>query len=404
MRKKVVFVNLGNFGSTGTIVNGIAEKAIASGYDVLVCYPNLPINMEKKSRDYIISSNFVRKCNNALGFITGKPGSFAYFSTKRLIKRIIEFDPDIIHLHNVHSSFINYKLFFSYIRESKKKIIWTLHDCWAFTGRCPYFDIVGCNKWRTGCFSCPFPRMYYPQSLFDCSTKMWSFKKRMFVGIDNLSIVTPSNWLASLVANSFLFEYPTWVINNGIDLKVFHPVKSTFRQKHDLIGKTILLGVSFGWNYRKGFDIFLKLAKELPDSFRIVLVGTDDEVDKALPGNVISIHRTQDQRELAEVYSAADLFVNPTREENFPTVNLEALACGTPVLTFNTGGSPEMIDSTCGIVVERNDFDEFKKEILRFPYFDARIEEACLLRAKQFERNRKFEEYISIYENSSHSA
>ena len=189
------------------------------------------------------------------------------------------------------------------------------------------------------------------------------------------------------------------MIHNGIDTAVFQPTDGDFRKKYALTGKKILLGVAFDWGKRKGLDVFIQLAKRLPDDFRIVLVGTNDQIDAMLPQNMISIHRTNNQKELAEIYTAADVFVNPTREENYPTVNMEALACGTPVVTFRTGGSPEIIDETCGCSVEKNDTDALLEQVLRVCRERPYTKEACLKRAKNFNANDRFDEYIQLYED-----
>lgn len=214
-----------------------------------------------------------------------------------------------------------------------------------------------------------------------------------------MTIVTPSEWLASLVKESYLKYYPVKVINNGIDLNVFKPTESDFRKKYALENKYIVLGVAFGWGRRKGLDVFVELARRLDkEKYKVVLVGTDDNVDKLLPENIISIHRTQNQTELAEIYTAADVFANPTREENYPTVNMESVACGTPVVTFNTGGSPEMLDETCGAAVAKDDNDAMYNEIIRICEAKPYSLEACIKKAKGFDKNEKFGEYIRLYE------
>ena len=213
-----------------------------------------------------------------------------------------------------------------------------------------------------------------------------------------MTIVTPSEWLAGLVKQSFLRKYPVKVINNGIDLNIFKPTESDFRKKYALENKYIVLGVAFGWGKRKGLDVFIELANRLDkEKYKIVLVGTDDNVDKLLPDNIISIHRTQNQTELAEIYTAADVFANPTREENYPTVNMESVACGTPVVTFNTGGSPEIIDETCGAIAEKDDTDSMYNEIIRICETKPYSEEACLKKANNFDAWRKFENYVQLY-------
>lgn len=215
-----------------------------------------------------------------------------------------------------------------------------------------------------------------------------------------MTIVTPSKWLADLVRKSFLKEYPVKVINNGIDLSVFRPRESDFRQRYGLEDKYILLCVAFAWGKRKGLDVLIELSKRLDKRYQIVLVGTSENTEKQLPENIVSIRKTQNQQQLAEIYSAADLFVNPTREENFPTVNIESLACGTPVLTFQTGGSPEVIDETCGAVVDKEDVDAMQREIERICTEKPYTQGACIARAQNFDKKDKFDEYVDLYERA----
>ena len=396
---KTVLINSCNFGSTGNIMLEIAETAENGGYTAAVCYPQSRDNSRKqKEKDFIIGTRFSRNIHLMLAEITGLNGCFSYFSTLKLLKKLDKLKPDIIHLHNLHNCYINLSLLFKYIKKHNIKTVWTLHDCWAFTGHCPHFDMIGCDKWKTGCYSCPQYKEY-PKSLFDNSKYMYRLKKKWFTDIKDMTIVTPSEWLASLVKESYLKDYPVKVINNGIDLNVFKPTESDFREKYALENKYIVLGVAFGWGKRKGLDVFIELAKRLDKGkYKIVLVGTDDNIDKLLPENIISIHRTQNQTELVKIYSAADVFANPTREENYPTVNMEALACGTPVATFNTGGSPEMLDETCGAAVAKNDIDAMYNEIIRICEKKPYSLEACIKKAKGFDKNEKFGEYIRLYE------
>lgn len=396
---KTVLINSCNFGSTGNIMLEIAETAENGGYTAAVCYPQSRDNSRKqKEKDFIIGTRFSRNIHLQLAGITGLNGCFSYFSTLKLLKKLDKLKPDIIHLHNLHNCYINLPMLFKYIKKHNIKTVWTLHDCWSFTGHCPHFDMIGCDKWKTGCYSCPQYKEY-PKSLFDNSKYMYRLKKKWFTGIKDMTIVTPSEWLAGLVKESYLKDYPVKVINNGIDLNVFKPTESDFREKYALENKYIVLGVAFGWGRRKGLDVFVELARRLDkEKYKVVLVGTDDNIDKLLPDNIISIHRTQNQTELAEIYTAADVFANPTREENYPTVNMEALACGTPVVTFNTGGSPEMFDETCGAAVAKDDNDAMYNEIIRICEAKPYSMEACIKKAKGFDKNEKFGEYIRLYE------
>lgn len=393
---RIVQINGGAKGSTGKIMMGIAEVARAQGHEVMCASPITTTNRNagEDCGYYRIGTFNSRRLNVALARITGFNGCFAWFETYKLLKKIDEFKPDIIHFHNLHDSYINLPMLFSYIKKHDIPVVWTLHDCWAFTGHCPHFTIAKCDKWKTGCHGC---KQYkdYPASIFDNSELMWKLKKKWFTGVKNMTIVTPSEWLAGLAKESYLKEYPIRVINNGIDLNVFKPTKSDFREKYGISpSECIILGVSFGWNYKKGLDCFVKLRNELNEQYRIVLVGTDSSIDKKLPSGIVSIHRTQNQKELAEVYSAADVFFNPTREEVLGLVNLESLACGTPVVTFNTGGSPECIDEYSGIIVEEG--DDIKTIFEKKTYANI-MEENCIKRAQQFKENEVYLKYLNIY-------
>lgn len=399
---RVVQINGGAKGSTGKIMMGIAEVARAQGHEVMCASPITTTNRDagEDCGYYRIGTFNSRRVNVALARITGFNGCFAWFETYKLLKKIDEFKPDIIHLHNLHDSYINLPMLFSYIKKHNVPTVWTLHDCWAFTGQCPHFTMVKCDKWKAGCYGCPQYKEY-PASLYDNTKKMWQLKKKWFTGVKNMTIVTPSEWLAGLARESYLKQYPIEVINNGIDLNVFKPTHSNFRKQYGIPGdKYIVLGVSFAWDYRKGLDCFVEMAEKLGEQYQIVLVGTDDEIDKNLPHNIISIHRTQNQKELAEIYSAADVFVMPTREENYPTVNMEAIACGTPVVTFDTGGSPEMLDDKTGIVVEANDIEATKKAIKDIcEKKRCNDEEYIVAYSKNFDMKKRFAEYIELYAN-----
>lgn len=362
---RIVQINGGAKGSTGKIMMGIADVARAQGHEVMCASPITTTNRDagKDCGYYRIGTFNSRRINVALARITGFNGCFAWFETYKLLKKIDEFKPDVIHFHNLHDSYINLPMLFSYIKKHNVPTVWTLHDCWAFTGQCPYFTIAKCDKWKTGCHNCPQYKEY-PASLYDNTKRMWNLKKKWFTGIENMTIVTPSKWLAELAKESYLKGYPIEVINNGIDLDVFKPTPGNFRERYGIPAeKHIVLGVSFAWGYRKGLDCFVEMAEKLGDQYQIVLVGTDDEIDKNLSQKIISIHRTQNQKELAEIYSAADVFAMPTREENYPTVNMEAIACGTPVVTFDTGGSPEMLNEKVDRVVPVDDVNEMMSEI-----------------------------------------
>lgn len=326
--------------------------------------------------------------------IFGNYGFNSKALTKKLITKLEEIKPDIVHLHNLHGHGCNLEMLFNYFREKNIKLFWTFHDCWAFTGYCPHFDMSGCDKWQTGCDLCPQKASY---SFFsDKSDKLYSKKKELFYDLD-MTIITPSEWLKALVKKSFLKDYRVRVINNGIDLNVFKPRESDFRKKYGLEGKFLILGVAFNWDERKGIDVFSNLSHTLPYDCAVVLVGKNKNTENLLYDNVTLIDRTENQKQLAEIYSACDLFVNTTREDTFPTVNIEALACGTPVLTFDTGGSAEIIDSTCGMSVRKNDTDSLVQAIMYIKENRPFTKEACLKKSAEYRQEEKFREYAEIY-------
>ena len=394
----VVEINTYNFGSTGTIMLEVSERLREAGHRVLVCYPAIRRNRMKEVTDsYWMRTRVERKLGMILSRWLGCEDLFFRLSTWRLVRKMDRFGVDLVHLHNLHGWYVNIPVLFRYLRKKKIPVVWTLHDCWALTGHCAHFERIGCEKWKADCKGCPQYRDY-PHSRIDNARRLLRVKRRFIEGTPGLTLVAPSEWLASLARKSYLKESPVSVIYNGIDTEVFRPTESDFRARWQLEGKTILLGVAMLWGMKKGLDVFVRLAHELDDRYGFVLVGTDDDVDKSLPARVVSIHRTMDQRELAAIYTAADLFVNPTREEVFGLVNVEALACGTPVLTYDTGGSPESLDAGCGSVVARDDYDALKAEIERIATTRPYSPEACRARALRFSGRQMQDAYLRLFE------
>lgn len=379
-------------GSTGKICVAISDLLTEKGIENYILYT---IGRSNHPNGIRYMSDLEVKIQALKSRLMGNYGFQSKAATKRLIADMDRIAPDIVHLHNLHSHNVHLGMLFTYLKENKIKIFWTFHDCWAFTGYCPHYTMVGCYRWKDGgCYRCPQKSHY--SWLFDRSNILYEKKEKLLSGL-NLTIITPSRWMAEQVKMSFLKDYPVKVIHNGIDLSVFYPRESDFRKRYHLENKYILLGVAFGWGPRKGLDVFSRLAERLdPEIFQIVLVGTDDKVDQHLPDNIISIHRTANQVELAEIYSAADLFVNPTREENYPTVNMESVACGTPVLSFNTGGCAEMLDDTCGRVVENNT-EALIDEITSICSLKQYTIEKCVSKAYEFNDQKCYSEYVRCY-------
>ncbi|SDO00506.1 Glycosyltransferase involved in cell wall bisynthesis [Psychrobacillus sp. OK028] len=395
---KVLQINsVCGIGSTGRIATDIHDILLKQGHESYIAYGRgTPQNCDTALR---VGTDFDNYSHVALTRIYDKHGFGSTKATSKFIKEVEKLDPDIIHLHNIHGYFINIEILFEYLKRSNKPVIWTLHDCWSFTGHCSHFDFIDCNKWKTGCFKCPQTKEYPSSLMCDNSENNYFMKKKIFKGVKNLTIVTPSKWLAGLVEKSFLGEYPIKIINNGIDLNVFKPTKSSIKKKQNLTDDFIILGVASGWSERKGFKNFIELSNRLNDNEKIILVGLTEKQKKGLPPNVVGITRTNNVKELAEIYTLADVFVNLTLEDNFPTTNLESLACGTPVITYNTGGSVESIDSKSGFIVAQGNITQVLDLIRMLKnedkgiYTDKCIERSILL----YDKDKCFKEYINLY-------
>lgn len=345
------------------------------------------------------------KIGNKLDFIShvmanfwGKNGFASVYVTKKFLLWLDSVHPDIIHIHNLHGFYINVQLLFDYIKKHKIKVIWTLHDCWPFTGQCAHFDYVNCEKWQTQCEHCPIYRTEYPYSLFiDNSSTNYSRKKSIFCSVQDMIIASPSQWLDGLIKQSFLSEYPTVVIPNGIDLSIFRIIPKL----KDSGSSKIVLGVANVWTNRKGLSYFLKLASILDSSYRIVLIGLSKKqqhmIRRKFHNQITALTRTANQQELVDWYNRASVYVNPTLEDNFPTTNLEALACGTPVITFNTGGSPECITDKCGIIVKKGDWAELQKAIISLETNTKITAAECRRQAEKYDQNTQFMKYIDLY-------
>lgn len=361
---KIVQINTFSNKSTGTIMMNIHKRLLSEGIESYVVWGR---GRDAKDDTEIYMNNKIGVYTHALHTrLTDKTGSYSKKSTRKLIEKLEQIRPDLIHLHNIHGYYINIEMLFNYIRKNNIKVVWTLHDCWAFTGHCPHFELIECNKWKEECYNCS-QKNVYPKSILDNSKWNYQKKKELFTGLD-ITIVTPSKWLAELVKKSFLKEYEVKVINNGINTDIFKYRESDFKKKFNIEDKKIILGVASEWTKEKGLYDFINLSKIVDETVQIVLVGLNKKQIKQIPNNIIGIERTENAEQLAEIYSVADIYFNPTYADNYPTTNLEALVCGTPVITYNTGGSPECINETNGIVTDFEDFCKNYKEYINKEY------------------------------------
>jgi len=391
---KILLINsVCGIGSTGRICTDIYQALEKEGHKCTIAYSR----GNPKGFDTIkIGNKWDVRFHALRSRITDRQGFYSKQATKKFVKVIKERQFDIIHLHNIHGYYLNLKILFEALKNLEAKVVWTFHDCWPFTGHCPHFEFVGCNKWLEKCYKCP-QKSRYPKSIFlDNSTRNYLEKKRLFTSLTNITIITPSKWLEGLVRKSFFKEYPIYTINNGINLDIFKKRNSDLRIKEKLGDKFIVLGVTGVWDERKGLNVFIELSKLLDESYKIILVGLTEQQKKHLPNNIIGIIRTENIERLAEIYSASDVFLNPTFEDTFPTTNLEALACGTPVVTFNSGGSPEIINSQCGMIVDVKNAETLKEilENLKNSNFET---ELCIQKSKNYGIISMVNNYLAIY-------
>lgn len=381
-------------GSTGRICTDIAAALESNGNEVKIAFGrNADIVPAQYSKYAVrIGNDIDLKIHGLITRAFDATGFGSVRATRKFIHWIYQFDPDIIHLHNLHGYYINIDLLFSCLKQLNKPVVWTLHDVWPFTGHSAYCDAVGCSKWKNGCENCPQMKVY-PKSYVDRSKRNWERKRNIFCGVTNLTIVTPSKWLAELVEDSFLNEYPVKVINNGIDTGKFHKVSTHLRSDLRLQRKKILLSVATVWNDLKGLSDFERLADLLGENYKIILVGgMTNSQEKELPESILHIQRTQDVNEMVELYNTADIYLNLTYCDTYPTVNLEAASCGTPVITYAVGGSTESAEMFGGISVRRGDVEAVAHAVR-----ESERLKVVIPADYDLDKKRAIKEYIGLY-------
>ena len=390
---KVLQINtFGNL-STGKIAVDIYRTLRAHGCEGAVAFARNEVPGDVPS--FKIGNPLSVYTDGVFTRLTDKAGHYSKGATEKLIKQIKEYDPDIIHLHNLHGYYINVPMLFDYLKDAGKPVVWTLHDCWAYTGHCCYYSMAGCEKWKThGCSKCP-QKKAYPASIFkDNSSKNFSEKNQMFHSVKNLHLVCVSKWLDNELKASFLKDIPSRVIYNGIDTSVFKPSSGNFRIKYNVGDKRIVLGVASTWDTRKGLADFIELSKILDERYKIVLVGLNDKQKASLPDNMIGIGRTDGPKELAGIYSASNVLFNASVEETFGLPNVESLACGTPVVAYNCTGIPETMTENDGYIVEPHDLKNVALKIGEICDAGKRIEVSSF----RFPKDKTYEAYMKLYE------
>ncbi len=392
---KVLLINsVCGIKSTGRICSDLAEILEKNGHICKIAYGRETVPEKSKKFAHRIISDKQVKIDALKTRFLDNAGFNSKKSTLAFIEWIKNFNPDIIHLHNIHGYYINIEVLIKFLKEFNKPVVWTLHDCWAFTGHCSHFTLRKCYKWKTGCYGCPAKKAYPASVLIDNSKNNYKKKKELFTSLEKLTIITPSNWLADLARESFLGKYPVYAIPNGVDLDVFVPTESDFRKRHGLENKKIIMGAATAWSSSKGIPEFSRLSKILPEDYKIVLVGITESIASTLPNEILALPRTNSIQELAEIYTAADVFANISKQETMGLTTVEAMACGTPVVTSNLTAVPEVVTKDGGIVLDSISPEEILKgidKVLATEYLNTRAN------ALLYEKNTQYNKYIDLY-------
>lgn len=391
--------------STGRIMQEIGELAMANGWDSYIAYSGGRDGIKPcKSKLLPVGGKLDVAVHGLWTRLTDRHGLASWGATRKFIQEIETLKPDVIHIHNIHGYFLNYKILFEYLAKKNIPVVWTVHDCWLYTGHCYYYSSAGCNRWQAGCGTCPQKKAFPTSWFLDRSRQNFNDKDKAFNSIkDKLTIVPVSEWIRGEMSHSFLKDCRFQVIHNGIDLDVFDVQSDdkAVREKYNLGNKKIILGLASIWCREKGWDDFVEMSRMLDEDEVIVMVGVSEEQQKMLPENIVAIRRTENVRQLAELYSAATAFVNPTWQDNYPTVNLEAIACGTPVVTYRTGGSVEAVTEETGYIVEQGDIKGLLEAVRRIAE-RGKVQYTAKCRAHalaNFRKEERYADYLKLYES-----
>lgn len=394
---KVLLINsVCGSGSTGRIVSEIWKLLKAQGHEVKVAYGIGQASLVSNEDTYRINNKMGYYLHNALARITDRAGFYSIYHTIKLVRYIKAYKPDVVHLHNLHGFYINISILFRFLASINVKVIWTLHDCWGITGHCAHYSYEGCYKWQNECHDCSLKKSYPQSLLLDQSRRNFNDKLDLYSKIKDLTITTPSEWLANVVRSSVLLRgRNVYAIPNGIDLDVFKPTPSNLRKKYGVNeSDTLLLGVSSVWYFKKGYEDFKKLASKLPSNYKLMMVGLNKDQIQEMPNNVIGVERTHDAIELAAIYTMADVFLNLSYEETMGLVTAEALACGTPAIVYDKTAVPEVVDEDSGVVVEAGMINEILSNIERVKLMAC---EDCVNRARAYEKQNQYSKVLDLY-------
>ena len=384
-------------GSTGRIAMDIADCAAHENSQTLIGFATGAVPPEAEVYALRVGGRAGRKWHGLIRKLLDMEGYGSIRATRKLIAFLRLYQPDVIQLHNLHGCYLNHRLLFQYLKRANVPVFWTLHDCWPFTGHCAYFDFAGCDRWKTECHDCPQQRSYPVCIGLDGSRRNYRRRQKLFSDLPTLTLVAPCRWMQGLLADSFLSKTPSRLVYNGVNRAIFYPRESDLRERYGLTEGYLALAVASEWEARKGYAFLPALADLLGPACRLAVLGLTEAQIAALPKTILGLPKTASTEELAQWYSAADCLMNPTLEDNMPLVNLEALACGTPVAVFETGGCPECVSSECGAVAPKGDVATLAAETLRLCRQKPAMREACLRQAEQFDSPATAQAYLALY-------
>lgn len=395
---KLLQINVdANNGSNGSIARDIGSIALSKGWDSYIAYGRRAILCDSKL--IRVGNPLDVKLHGIVTRLFDLHGLGSNLTTFLFIQKIKKIKPDIVHLHNIHGYYINYKLLFKYLTKEKIPIVWTFHDCWPFTGHCGYFEQYKCEKWKKQCYDCPATHNYPSSLFFDNSSYQYKLKKELFTAPHLIYVTTVSNWLSKLVKQSFFSKYPIKVIYDSIDTETFRPRESTLRQEYELSKKFVLLSAAANWTKTKGWDDYIKLSKMLPDDCVIMLLGVKDSEKEKLPKEIISVSRVEGKQKLAEYYSMADVLLNLSYQETFGMTTAEAMSCGTPGISYDVTACPELLTTETGVVVDAGDLEQVLNAIavIKNNGKDKYIDKCRERAVKVFDSKKVNAEFFDIY-------
>lgn len=384
-------------GSTGTIVRDIEQLCYAEGIECLVASPDPAVRQAKHG--FVIGNTIDHKLHAALSRIYGKQAYYSRCATRALLKYMDREKPDIVHLHNLHSNYIHLNMLLDYLAKRDIITIVTLHDCWFYTGGCFHYANAECYRWLEKCGNCPKQKLDTPALLKDCSAQILADRKKYLLAIPRLVVTGVSDWIANEARRTFLADTKLVTIRNGIDLNVFKPTPSDFRQRLGLEGKYVILGPASKWLSDVNKEVLDKFTKLMHPDEVLLLFGVDVQDTSNLPKNVITYGYTKNREELAQLYTMADVFVNCTREESLSLINIEAQACGTPVVTFDATATPETVDGVYSLSTQVGNPDRLYESVENIRYNnDGEVSKPVIsFASKNYDLYSNYEEYLNLY-------